>query len=138
MEVVVPRTIWVTEMGYEIDDNIIETNAKALLEAPKEPTKKVFVNVETIESGIQSRKRVNKVEETVRKGTRHAMTIKEDVLKQTSIKEIELEGLQPKTHLSPVGTSSESDIPMVFKRVERKRKPSPVPSPTPRKTRQKQ
>lgn len=52
MEAVVPRTIWVTEMGYEIDDNIIETYAKALFEAPKEPTEKVFGNAETIESGI--------------------------------------------------------------------------------------
>lgn len=58
MEAVIPRTIWVTEMGYEIDDNIIETYAKALLEAPKEPNEEVFGNSETIESGIQSRKRV--------------------------------------------------------------------------------
>lgn len=110
MEAVIPRTIQVTKIGYEIDDNIIETYAKALLEAPKEPTEEVFGNAETIESGIQSRKRVKKVEETVRKGTQQAKAIKEDVLKQTSIKESELEGLQPKAHLSPDGTSSESDI----------------------------
>lgn len=37
MEAVIPRTIWVTEMGYETDDHIIETYAKDLLEAPNEP-----------------------------------------------------------------------------------------------------
>lgn len=42
MEVVLPRTIWVTEMGYEADVNIIETYAKALLEAPREPIENVF------------------------------------------------------------------------------------------------
>lgn len=59
-------------------------------------------------------------------------------MNKTGIKESELEGVQPKTHLSPVATSSDSEILTVFKRVERKRKPSPAPSPTPRKTRQKQ
>lgn len=70
MEAVIPRTIWVTKMGYEIDDNIIETYAKSLLEAPKEPEEKLFGSAETIESTIQSRKRVKKVEATIRKGTR--------------------------------------------------------------------
>lgn len=49
MEVVLPRTIWVTEMGYAIDINIIETYAKALLDAPREPIEQVFGSVETIE-----------------------------------------------------------------------------------------
>lgn len=49
-----------------------------------------------------------------------------------------MEGLQPETHLSPVATSSNSEIPTKFKRVERKIKPSLVSSPTPRRTRQKQ
>lgn len=138
MEAVVPRTLWVTEMGYEIDDNIIETYTKALLEAPKEPSEKVFGNAETIESGIQSQKRVKKTKKIVRKGTRQAKAIKEDVLRKTGIKESEFEGLQPKVHLSPIATSSESDIPAEIKRVERKRKPSRAPSPTPRRTRQKQ
>lgn len=111
MEAVVPRTIWVTEMGYKIDDNIIETYAKSLLEAPTESEEEVFRKAETIESGIQFRKRVKKVEATVRKGTQQAKAIKEDVLKQTGISESELETIQPKTHLSSVGTSSESDIP---------------------------
>lgn len=134
MEVVVPRTIWVTEMGYETNDNIIETYAKSLLEASKEPSKKFFGNGEIIESGIQSQKRVKKDEQTVRKDTRQAKSIKEDVLKQAGIKESELEGLQLKTHLSLIATSSDSEIPTVFKRVERKRKSSP----TPRRTGQKQ
>lgn len=50
MEAVIPRTIQVTEMGYETDDHIIETYAKALLEAPKEPKEEVFGSVETIEN----------------------------------------------------------------------------------------
>lgn len=62
MEAVIPRTVWVTEMGYEADDNIAETYAKSLLEAPKEPKEKVFGNAETIETGIQSQKRVKKTE----------------------------------------------------------------------------
>lgn len=123
MEVVVPRKIWVTEMGYETNDNIIETYAKTLLEAPKEPSEKVFGSVETIESGIQSRKRVKKVEQIVRKGTRQEKVLKEDVLKKTGIKESELEGLQLETHLSPVSTSSEIDMLAVFKRVEGKENP---------------
>lgn len=53
----------------------------------------------------------------------------------TGIKESDLEGLQPEAHLSPVGTSSENEIPVEFKRVDRKRKPSLVPSPPPEKMR---
>lgn len=97
----------------------------------------MFDSAKTIESTIQSRKRVKKVEATVRKGTQQAKEIKEDVLRQTGISESELEAPQLETHLSTVGTSSESDILAVFKRVERKRNPSPVPSPTPKRTRQK-
>lgn len=85
MEAVIPRTIQVTKMGYETDDNIIETYAKALLKAPKELEEKVFASAETIESTIQFRKRVKRVEATVRKGTQQEKAIKEDVLKQTSI-----------------------------------------------------
>lgn len=70
MEAVIPRTIWVTEMVYEIDDHIIETYAKALLEAPNEPKEEVFGSAETIESQIQSKKRVKKVEAIVRRGSR--------------------------------------------------------------------
>lgn len=61
MEAVIPRTIQVTEMGYEIDDHIIETYAKALLEAPKEPKEEVFGSAETLEKQIQSKKNVKKV-----------------------------------------------------------------------------
>lgn len=70
MKVVIPRTIWVIEMGYETDDHIIETYAKALLEAPNKPKEEVFGSVETIESQIQSKKRVKKVEATMRRGSR--------------------------------------------------------------------
>lgn len=52
METVLPRTFWVTEMGYEADVNIIETYAKALLAAPRESEEKVFGSAETIESGV--------------------------------------------------------------------------------------
>lgn len=56
----------------------------------------------------------------------------------TGIKESDLEGIQPEAHLSPVGTSTDSEIPIDFQRVERKRKPSSIPSPTPKRTRRKQ
>lgn len=138
MEAVIPRTIWVTEMGYEIDDHIIKTYAKALLEAPNEPKEEVFGSAETIENQIQSKKRVKKVEVVVRRGSRQAKAIKEDILKQTGITEDELASPQPKTHLSPVGTSVESDMPTSFKRVVRKRDPSLATTPSPRRTRQKQ
>lgn len=61
MEAILPRTIWVTKMGYEVDVNIIETYAKALLEAPKEPTEEVFGNAETIKSGVQTLKQRRKI-----------------------------------------------------------------------------
>ncbi|GLJ54638.1 hypothetical protein SUGI_1173840 [Cryptomeria japonica] len=138
MEVVIPRTIWVTEMGYETDDHIVETYAKALLEAPNEPKEEVFGSAETIESQIQSKKRVKKVEAFVRKESRQAKAIKEDVLKKTGITEDELAAPQPEAHLSLVGTSSEDDMPTTFKRVVRKRDPSPATTPSPRRTRQKQ
>lgn len=60
------------------------------------------------------------------------------MLKKTGITEDELVALQLETHLSPVGTSSESDMPATFKRVVRKRDPSPVTKPSPRRKRQKQ
>lgn len=56
MEEVIPRTIWVTEMGYEVDLNILETYAKTLLEAPREPTEENFGNAETIESVVSMQK----------------------------------------------------------------------------------
>lgn len=138
MEAVIPRTIWVTKMGYETDDHIIETYAKTLLEAPREPQEEVFGSAETIESQIQSHKRVKKVEAVVRRGSRQAKAIKENVMKQTSITEDELAAPQPKTHLSRVGTSLENDMPATFKRVVRKRDPSLATTPSPRRTRQKQ
>lgn len=52
MEAVVPRTIWVTEMGNEVDENIIETYAKALLTTPREPEEEIFGSAETIESKV--------------------------------------------------------------------------------------
>lgn len=60
------------------------------------------------------------------------------MLKQTGITKDELQAQQPKTHLSLVATSSKSDMPAEFKRVVRKRQPSPVSTPSPRRTRQKQ
>lgn len=137
MEAVIPRTIWVTEMGYETDDHIVETYAKALLEAPNEPKEEVFGSAETIEILIQSKKRVKKVEAFVRKGSRQAKAIKEDVLKKTSTTEDELAAPQPEAHLSSVGTSK-GDLSATFKRVVRKRDPSPATTPSPRRTRQKQ
>lgn len=49
----------------------------------------------------------------------------------------ELEGLQPKSHVSLVVTSSDTDNGKAteFKRVERKSKTPLVPSPSPKKTR---
>lgn len=74
----------------------------------------------------------------MRRGSRQAKAIKEDVLKQTGITEDELQEQQPETHLPSITTSSESDMPAEFKRVVRKRQPSPVSTPSPRRTRQKQ
>lgn len=95
MEAVIPRTIWVIEMGYETDDHIVENYAKALLEAPNEPKEEVFGGAETIEKQIQSKKRVKKVEAFVRKGSRQAKAIREDVLKKIGITEDELAAPQP-------------------------------------------
>lgn len=81
---------------------------------------------------------MKKVEAFVRKGSRQAQAIKEDVLKKTDITEDELAAPQPEAHLSPVGTSSEGDMPTTFTRVVRKRDPSPTTTPSPRRTRQKQ
>lgn len=72
MEAVVPRIVWVTEMGYDADENIIETYAKALLEAPREPEEEVFGNAETIESKVQTMKQRKRREKTIRKVTKHA------------------------------------------------------------------
>lgn len=60
MEAVSPRTIWVTEMGYEVDLPILETYAKALLNAPREPSKGIFGNAETIKSNVSMQKRTKK------------------------------------------------------------------------------
>lgn len=54
MEAVSPRTIWVTEMGYEVDLHVQETYAKELLDAPREPSKEFFGNAETIESKVST------------------------------------------------------------------------------------
>lgn len=44
MEVVIPRTVWVTEMGYEVDLPILETYENTLLDAPMEPFEGIFGN----------------------------------------------------------------------------------------------
>lgn len=56
MEAVSPRTLWVIEMGYEVDLHILETYAKTLLEAPREPTEETFGNVKTIDVLFQCKK----------------------------------------------------------------------------------
>lgn len=46
MEAISPRTIWVTKMGYEVDLHTLEMYAKALLDAPREPSEDFFENAE--------------------------------------------------------------------------------------------
>lgn len=62
MEESSPTTIWVIEMGYEVDLPILETYAKSLLDAPREPSEKFLGNAETIESNISMHKRTKRRE----------------------------------------------------------------------------
>lgn len=137
MEAVSPRTIWVTEMGYEVNLHILEMYAIALLEAPTKPSKEIFGNAETIESKVSMQKRTKKRDKFIRDASKKAQEIKENVMNLSGILASELKGLQPEAHISPVDTSSDSDSGKTaeFKRVERKRKPSQVPSPSSKKTR---
>lgn len=80
-------------------------------------------------------KQRKKREKYIRDASKKVKEIKENVMNFTGIMASELEGMQPKAHISLIGTSSDSEIPVELKRVERKRKPSPVPSPSPKRTR---
>lgn len=53
MEAITPRTIWVNEMGYEVDVAILESYAQMLINAPKEPNIEIFGTTENIASETQ-------------------------------------------------------------------------------------
>lgn len=91
MEVVLPRTIWVIEKGYEAYVNIIETYAKALLAVPRELEEKVFGNAKSIESDVQTLKQRKRREKYTRSASKQVKEIKENVMNITGIKESDLE-----------------------------------------------
>lgn len=136
MEVVTSRNIWIIEMGYEVDLNILEAYAKTLLDAPKKPFEEIFGNVETIQSVVLMQKQRKRREEFIREASKMAMEVKENVMNLSGISTSELEGLKLEAHVSSVITSSDTNSgkQVEFKRVERKkRKPSLVPSPSPKR-----
>lgn len=137
MEAVSPRTIWVTEMGYEVDLPVLETCAKALLDTPREPSEGIFGNVETIASNVSMQKERKKRDKFIKDASKKASEIKENVMNISGILASELKGQQPVKQVSLVVTSSDTDSgkAVEFKRVERKRKTSLVPSPPPKKIR---
>lgn len=72
MEAVSPRTIWVTEMGYEVDLHILETYAKALFEAPIELSEEIFGSAETIASKVSMKKNKKKRDKFIRDASKKA------------------------------------------------------------------
>ena len=50
MEAITSRTIWINEMGYEVDAAILETYAQTLINAPKDPNIEIFGIVENFAS----------------------------------------------------------------------------------------
>lgn len=140
MEVVRPRIVWITKMGYEVDSHILESYTKILLDAPPEPSKKIFASAETIKSDVAMMKERRKRDKFMKDDSKMVKEVIEGLMS--------LEGIAAKVksqseqtlvaHVSLVVTSFEtkSDKAAEFKRVERKkRKPSLAPAPSPKKSR---
>lgn len=129
-------------MGYEVDLNILEAYANIILDAPREPTEKIFGTIETIESDVPMLKQRKKREKDIKDASKFVKIVIESLLKLDSMKGVAEQERrtkqQPVAHISLVATSSDSDSDRVaeFKRVHRKkRKPSPAPAPSPKKSR---
>lgn len=131
-------------MGYEVDLNILESYARILLDAPREPTEKIFGIAATIESDVSMMKERKKREKLMKDASKFVADVKKGLMgfeQMSGIAESMKEsktGQQLVAHVSPVVTSSEreSDKAVEFKRVERKkRKPSLTPTPSPKGTR---
>lgn len=142
MEVVRARTVWIIEMGYEVDTHILESYANILLDAPSEPTQKIFGNFETIKSSDTMQKQKKKRDKVIKHASKFVEVVKKGLLKLDLMKGVveqeRKSQQQPVAHISPMATSSDPDNDKVveFKRVEReKRKPSPAPAPSPNKSR---
>lgn len=142
MEAVKPRTVWVTEMGYEVDSNILESYAKILLDAPPEPSEKIFGTAETIEKDVDIQKQRKKRDKILKDASKFVEVVTKGLLKLDPMSGVVAKKIKSKqqsvTHVSLVVTSSDSDSDKAkkFKRVDRKkRKSSPTPAPSPKSKR---
>lgn len=86
MEAVRPISIWITEMGYEVYSNILESYAKILLDAPPEPTEKVFGIAETIERDVTIQKKNKKREKIIKDASKFVEVVKKGLLKLDPVK----------------------------------------------------
>lgn len=81
MEAVKPRPFWVIEMGYEVESNILEYYAKILLDAPPEPTNKIFGTIETIESDVSIQKQRKKKDKILKDASKFLEDVTKGLLK---------------------------------------------------------
>lgn len=81
MEAVGPRTVQITEMGYEVDSNILKSYAKILQNAPPEPTKKIFGTAETIEKDVEIQKQRKKRDKVIKYTQKFVEVVKKGLLK---------------------------------------------------------
>lgn len=143
MEAVKPRTVWIIEMGYEVDSHKLDSYAKVLLDAPPEPSEEFFGNGDTIEKVVdmqKKRKKRKKRKKFMKDASKLVKEVKENVMNISGIIASKLDPSEDKSvaHISPVATSSYSDIDQAaefMRAVRKKRKPSPAPAPSPKKTR---
>ncbi|XP_059064385.1 protein HOTHEAD-like [Cryptomeria japonica] len=67
-------------MGYEVDLPNLETYAKTLLEAPREPSEETFGNAETIESDVSMQKQRKGRDKFIKDASKMANVIKEKLI----------------------------------------------------------
>lgn len=136
MEAVEPRTIWVIELGYEVDDNILDLYAKMLLDAPLDDKTKHFgttkdkaFEVKTSFNRKRREKKIDKmsayIQDVTHKidtqlGSGSKLTVEPTMTSTAEVKKHE-------AYISTITFDSdpEDNEPLAFRRVQRKKVDQP-------------
>lgn len=122
MEAIKPRNIWIEEMGYEVDGNILDAYAKMLIDAPIDEAEKPYGTAQRKTQEVETKFNRKKREKQEGKASKFVENVSKDI--KALIDDVPEKGRKrkdSKVHNEPVTaeSKSEDDTPLSFKRVVR-------------------
>lgn len=124
MEAVKPRNIWIEEMGYEVDAQILDAYAQLLIDAPMDEAEKSFSTAKQKKQDVETEFNQKKREKQQGKARKFVEQVSQDI--EALIDVVMEKGRkrkEPEIFIKPVAieSGSDDDTTLAFKRVLRKK-----------------